>query len=618
MISADRLSALIRQLTDEDAVSRRAAAAELAAADERALYPLIKALRDEHPGVQDAAMRSLISIGGETAAYLTLPLLREDAYLRNTARIILKQIGTAAVPLLRPLLRDKDDDIRIFAADLITDIGVCSYPEELTALLRTDPNPNARSAAARALGRIGHRPAVPDLLKALQDEEWVVVAVVEALSELRDAGSAEAIAELLITDSEVVRCAAIETLGAIASPTASDALLARFPSASDATEKQLILKSLIRAGVPPPFEETEQLLIELYRAGAWEDKLLALRGIRSLTSHESLRTIIDEAGALDATEPGNEERLAEVRNALVRFGCSQGLLSIVADPAIRYRGRVLAIEALAALRCKTAAPQLIALLEGAVRDVRRACAEAIADMSPESVCGALQDCIEDHDGHVRRAAIQAIGRIGDPASFQELYRHLGRERYADVLEETVRALVAVSEEELRKRLPELAAPVRAVVAKTAKAVATLLALSEDADRSVRMAAFAGLGDAGTDEALLRLRQSLGDADPEVRSAAVSALGGAGQRYEEIRPLLADPDPWVRLAALHALARSGRRELAADVIPLASDMHPTVVHAAIDVLGEMGGDEAVAAIAGLKDHRDDAVRSHAAETLERMT
>jgi len=123
--STKRLKTLIRDLSHADPSKRYAAAEGLTCSDERALYPLIKALRDENAGVQDAAMRSLISLGGEVTAYMVIPLLRDLPYLRNTALIILKAIGTASIPLLRPLLSDKDDDVRKFAIDLISDIG---YP----------------------------------------------------------------------------------------------------------------------------------------------------------------------------------------------------------------------------------------------------------------------------------------------------------------------------------------------------------------------------------------------------------------------------------------------------------------------------------------------------------
>ena len=173
---------MIGDLSHPDSNKRHLAAEALAEGDERSIYPLIRAMKDENPGVQDAAMRSLISIGGEITAYMVMPLLRDEPLLRNTAMIILKETGQPAVPLLRPLLKDKDYDIRKFAIDLISEIKQCDYPEELVNLLSEDPNPNVRAAAAKALGLLDYREAIPRLIEALQDEEWVCFSVLEALS----------------------------------------------------------------------------------------------------------------------------------------------------------------------------------------------------------------------------------------------------------------------------------------------------------------------------------------------------------------------------------------------------------------------------------------------------
>ncbi|HWR89888.1 MAG TPA: HEAT repeat domain-containing protein, partial [Dissulfurispiraceae bacterium] len=117
------LKRILLKLQSEDPSVRRLAAERLSEADERAIYPLIQALKDRHPGVQDAAMRSLVAIGGEVTAYMTLPLLREEPSVRNMAVVILGELGVHAVPLVYPLLGDKNGVIRKFAVDLLRKIG---------------------------------------------------------------------------------------------------------------------------------------------------------------------------------------------------------------------------------------------------------------------------------------------------------------------------------------------------------------------------------------------------------------------------------------------------------------------------------------------------------------
>jgi len=79
---------IIDKLHAKDPSVRRKAAEDLADEIERGIYPLIKALSDENTGVQDAACGRSLLYGGEIVAYMALPLLRENSYLRNTGLII--------------------------------------------------------------------------------------------------------------------------------------------------------------------------------------------------------------------------------------------------------------------------------------------------------------------------------------------------------------------------------------------------------------------------------------------------------------------------------------------------------------------------------------------------
>ena len=208
----NRVNKLLKDLDSNDASKRRLAAEAMTGGDERVIYPLIKALRDKNFGVQDAAMRSLMEIKKESTAYMVLPLLREDSFLRNTAIIILKEMGKIAVPLFLHLLNDKDDDVRKFILDLIYEIQYCDYPEKIVAMLKDDSNVNVRAAAAKALGKLKYKGAIPHLVNALQDEEWVCFSAIEALTNFKDTVSLRSILELLNSSSEAVRFAAVEAL----------------------------------------------------------------------------------------------------------------------------------------------------------------------------------------------------------------------------------------------------------------------------------------------------------------------------------------------------------------------------------------------------------------------
>ncbi len=446
MLNAKAISKLIADLRHADSSKRRLATELLSKGDERAIYPLINALNDSDFGVQDAAMRSLISIGGEMTAYMVMPLLRGDSLLRNTAIIILKGIGSEAVPLLRPLLMDKDDDIRKFAIDIICETKKCGYPEVLCAILKDDSNPNVRASAAKALGILNYKEALPELLNALKDEEWVCFSALESLGMIKEESSIGHITCLLDAPSAAIRHAAIEALGAIGSQLAADALISRFDKAKEDFEKTVIVKSLVALRVAPSIWGIYESLLDMLENGDLNEKLIALKGIAELKGKKAISAIVDIVGSMDPSELENEDIIFAAKDALKSFGCIDELIDIVADSSIKFRGKVIAIDVIGDLKCKKAIPHLINLLKADIRDIRRASIKALCEIRDKNTTPILIDALNDYDGHIRRITVSALGRIRDKTAFEPIAKLLAQEKYEDVIEEAVKALFMLDSE----------------------------------------------------------------------------------------------------------------------------------------------------------------------------
>lgn len=610
-----RLPKLLKDITAEDISKKRNAAELLADGDERAVYPLLKALRDENPGVQDVAMRSLIAIGGEATAYMVIPLLREDSYLRNTAIIILREIGAPTVPLLYSLLKDKDDDVRKFALDLLIDINQNVDAEKILPLLK-DPNQNARASAAKAVGVVMQQSGIPYLIEALHDDEWVVFSVLEALSKIQDNAAVCAIVELLDSPSITLRFAAIEALGSIGAPAASAPLLRHFLQA-DEMEKREAVKSLVKIGVTPSMSEIYAILADMLKNGDWEERMTALKGIVDLGEERAVADIADVGGSLDPSDPDSEDRLYRIKEALGAFGCNDNLLSCLDNPAIKYRGRVLVIEIIGELKCETAVPFLVKLIEGNLRDVRRASVRALGEISDDESRQALEDAVNDHDSHVRKAAINALGRIGDRSSFDILLKLLRIEQYRDVLEEIIQSMLMLDQNELFRHVSEFDAGRKEILAKYVNDQDTLIRLSEDENLQIRIAAVSGLGRLGSDAAQIRLRQLVKDPDPSLRKAAVMAMGDLRCCYGDIKAALHDEDMWVRIYAVKALGCSEDPAMLDVMILMLNDKEIPVVLSTIDAIAQIGGREAFSALAQLEDHEEPAIREKVMQTLESL-
>ncbi|MEW6602241.1 MAG: HEAT repeat domain-containing protein [Nitrospirota bacterium] len=448
-----RLRKLLRDINDENASKRRAAAEGLSQGDERAIYPLIRALKDNNFGVQDAAMRSLMEIKGEATVYMLLPLLRENSFLRNTAIMIIREVGRIAVPLLHVLLDDRDDDIRKFALDLIHDIQYCKYPEKLVQMLVEDPNANVRAAAAKTIGMLQYDKATPQLIKALSDEEWVCFSALEALACIKNDSAMDAIIELLDNPSETIRYAAIDAIGKFSSEKAVGALTGHITKA-DGFEKFSTIKSLARMGSVPSIPGVKEALLEMLKGDDWEDTSVALNGLVALKAEDAIYHMIDIAGSFDLSEPVSEDRFIAIKKAVQSYGCSEHLIALLNDDSIKYRGKVTVIEIVGDLKCKKSVPPLIALLKSDFRDVRRTSIKSLGQIESDEAKECLIEAISDDDSHVRKTAVTALGKIGEMAAFEPLMRMLHNENYNDVIEEFIIALMNINAAAFLSRIGE--------------------------------------------------------------------------------------------------------------------------------------------------------------------
>lgn len=112
----------------------------------------------------------------------------ENAVLRNAAMEAYRSAGLRALPSLLKLLENSEHEIRIFAANILGDIG---RKESVSGLIRalSDPDANVRTASAEALGKIGDERSVPHLEKLIMNEtgpdsQWPALAAIDALAQI--------------------------------------------------------------------------------------------------------------------------------------------------------------------------------------------------------------------------------------------------------------------------------------------------------------------------------------------------------------------------------------------------------------------------------------------------
>jgi HEAT repeat protein len=424
------------------------------------------------------------------------------------------------------------------------------------------------------------------------------------------------VSSLLKSPSDALRIAAVETLGRIGTPQALDVLLSHLPGATG-FERTATVKSLVQGGVTPPWAEVAEELREMFADGDWNVKQIAVKGFVALQEKRAIVSIIDYAGSLDPSEPETDEKVQVMKDALRSFGCREILAAVFDNLSLKYRGKSIAIEAIGELKCKEAVPYLVGLLEGEVRDVRRASMKALVDIDDGDIRRTLVDAIDDYDGHIRRMAFTALGRIADKASFEPIRKLLPAERYKDVMEEGVKALLSIDSSAVIPCLAEFDVSVREAIARFTEDAATLLALIGDRDFTVRVSAVAGLGRTRDARVCQTLTEAVRDPEAEVRKVAIKAMGELGCCHDVIKSALHDPDMWVRMCAVNALGSSMGQDTLKVLIPMLDDRDIPVVLSAIGAVSRIGGSEVVSILDALTGHPDEGVRKKAHTELEDM-
>ncbi len=204
------LELLLPILQDESEYVRRAAVEVLnAVASADALKDLLMAIKDRDWWVRERSADALIKIGGPKVVEAMLELIKDkDEYIRRTAiEVINASQDPQAFDQLLDSLEDSDWWVRERAIDALAGMGKKQAAPLLFKALKKDIH--TRRAAIRALGTIGDRGAIMEIIPFLRDPESAIQKeTIQALTALADEAHAHQIEEAIIdvmeeTDGEI-------------------------------------------------------------------------------------------------------------------------------------------------------------------------------------------------------------------------------------------------------------------------------------------------------------------------------------------------------------------------------------------------------------------------------
>ncbi|HEY9614650.1 HEAT repeat domain-containing protein [Allocoleopsis sp.] len=226
----------------------------------------------------------------EEAASEIVALQRDkDDGVRLAAAQALGKIGDKAATsaLIVVLQQDKVDEVRSAAAQALGKMGGKAATSALIVVLRQDKVDVVRLAAAQALGKIGDKAATSALIVALQQDkdDWMRSAAAQALGKMRGEVATSALIVALQQDKDDdVRLAAAQALGKIKGEAATSALIVALQQDKDDKVRRAAAQALGKMGGEVA---TSALIVALQQG---EDKWVRLAAAQALgqigSSHE--------------------------------------------------------------------------------------------------------------------------------------------------------------------------------------------------------------------------------------------------------------------------------------------------------------------------------------------
>lgn len=628
---------ILALLASDELDKVREGAFEAGSARLEAAIPLLvqKLERIRSTGVQEAVDGALRKIGGKAVVHAVIPLLRsEDPPVRNVAMDVLREVGRSDVTALAELMEDDDPDIRIFGADILGSTGSAVAVHLLAGALLKDPEVNVRYQAAVSLGELAYPEAAEALNQALNDDEWVKFAVIEALIKVKAESSVGAMLKALRNSSDLVASNIVEALGEMGYMKAAPTLIERLPQCSGPLANRMVwaiirlvgAKSLNLLG-----KEQHKTLVE-YMLIAIEDEDeqiqdAAVAGLGSSGGEREFEAIFRLLASL------NPERARERMLGIVKVMAGMGYHDAL-DKIMRQgeeSERFLAVDIMSCMDDQRVVRLLVDVFDGQQRDVQR---QAIGVLSgkagPEDQDFFLRVLAEAKDGSILKSAFYYFARNHlKELIYEKIFPFLDHP-YPDVQEAALEACMSLTGIYMRTKFIEMSGdenPFRRQMAYYAmrvyKASDILEHLStglKDAEKEVRRMAVESLGSLECSinpERLRLLSPCLDDPERDVRLAVIEVFGLCDDEESEkylVRGLY-DEDPWIRARCAESLAQKGNEDRSPEIARLLQDEEPLVVIKAIEALVDLGGNAAFRYLLPMVAHSVPEIQAAAQEAVE---
>ena len=596
------------ELRNDDSATRMQAVERLAAMNPvDGLGPLPSAMADDDWHVRRSAVSALAGRQDPGLTEALVSALREGHRNLSVLSSALQLLSATGVDLTRPLidlLKHPDADLRMQAA---LALGTQNRPETVDALLDAldDEDVNVRFHAIEALGKLSP-PAAVDRLAAIAESNdfYLAFPALDALARIRDAAVAPRLMPLL--QVELVCDQAAEALGQIGDEDAVAALVATLDRPQMSPASVVDALTTLHGRYCDLFSGGGTHVEELVRASITATGAARVIQMAGRATGSSLRRFVLFLGWL---------RGAEVERALAHMLGTSGAQNELLEAIVRFGAPMV--------------DRLIEQLHGDDLDTRRAAVVALGRIGDARAVEPLVRLIDDDDRELLVPVTAALARLGDGRAFESLLRLLG-DADLSVRQGAIGALNSIGHPEMGARIRTLLDDADPRVRESAVKIAGyfgfgdcaegLLDRCRDRDETVRAAALEHVAYLDDDRSVSLLVAAITEDTPRARAAAAQALAYADRSdaVDALRRGVDDLDPWVRYFSVTSLGRQGdRASLPALKRVAVEDEAQHVRIAAIRAIGNIGvanDADAVPLLATFTEAGDDELAVAAARAL----
>lgn len=233
---------LIVQIREGSTSARREAARKLGRKGvSEAIPELFRALQREKGGIQEEYREAITEIGGSEAIREAISLLEsEDPGVRNQGVNLLKDIGGDDPNEILRLLDDRNEDLVIFACEILASLEYEPAREQFHSLLE-HPDENVRDQAIQGLKIIGNKDSLEKLSEFLGGDHTVLTfSAIKAIGAINGKRGEGILVDFLRDSSSMVRPFLIKTLGEMEEEGAIEPLISMLTDVCDRSRSAAI------------------------------------------------------------------------------------------------------------------------------------------------------------------------------------------------------------------------------------------------------------------------------------------------------------------------------------------------------------------------------------------